>query len=487
MDIARRSFLKSLGLASAGGALAGCSTVMKEPVEAAKSEHVLAAEAHDKLPRLKYPVQDLRAKLNRREPITAVVVGCGARGHTYAYYAKQYPDLFKIVGLCDLNPIRTKRLGDRQGVPEEDRFTGDYRDYVGLKKRLADIMIIGLPDDLHYDPAMKALDLGYDLLLEKPMCQTEEECRALLAKVEEKKALVGIGHVLRYAPYFRAVKGAIDDGLIGEVKSIQHMEPIQFAHMAHSYVRGNWHDSKKTTPIILAKSCHDLDIIKWWVGKHCEEVSAEGDLSFFKAENAPAGAPCRCTDGCPHEGECPYSAIEIYKRRHWHLHVFDLQTPRAEAEKFDEEIMEKLRTTDYGKCVFYCDNDQPDHYIANLRFEGGVTAAFSMEAFTPWGGRRTRVMGTKGFIEGDGSEFTLYNFRTKEKFIWDGKVSEVDTYKASGHGGGDLALVRDLLEAVDTRDPAKLSSSVAASVESHIMGFACEKSRLTGEKVKVVM
>ncbi len=252
--------------------------------------------------------------------------------------------------------------------------------------------------------------------------------------------------------------------------------------MAHSYVRGHWHSATGTTPIILAKSCHDLDIIKWFLGKRCESVSADGSLIHFRRENAPAGAPARCTDGCPHEATCPYSAIDIYVRRRRHMHVFDL--PRGYT---NEDVLEKLRTTDYGRCVYRCDNDQCDHYIANLRFEGGVTAAFSMEAFTPWGGRRTRVMGTRGFIEGNGTQFTVYDFRSGRQRNWAKKVSEIAEYKDAGHGGGDLALVRDFLRAVDAHDEAMLSSSLAASVESHVMGFACERSRLSGGKEPVAV
>jgi predicted dehydrogenase len=250
--------------------------------------------------------------------------------------------------------------------------------------------------------------------------------------------------------------------------------------MAHSYVRGKWRDSKQTTPIILAKSCHDLDIIRWIVDKPCIQIAAEGTLMHFKAENAPQGAPARCTDGCPHEATCPYSAIDIYVRRKRHLGVFDLPDKRDEAA-----IMEKIRTTMFGRCVYKCDNDQPDHYVTTMLFEGGVTASFTMDAFTPWGGRRTRIMGTLGYIEGDGKKFTLYTFRDNKKRVWHKNVAEMAEYKHAGHGGGDHALARDFVEAVASQDPAKLSSTIDASIESHIIGFKAEKSRKSMKKVKI--
>lgn len=464
----RRDFFKGMSVIAGGAAL----NMVAVPGRAFAADAPAPADENE----LDYPIEGLGCTPSRT--ITVAVMGAGSRGGTYARYAERYPEAMKVVAVCDINPERRKATGDKYGVAENRRY-GDWHEMIAAG-RVADAMVIALPDNLHYEPAMAAMAQGYDLLLEKPMAQTELECRNLLKRQRETGVIVGVCHVLRYAPYFRALKSAIDDGLVGDVVSVQHMEPIQYAHMAHSYVRGNWHSSKETTPIILAKSCHDLDIIKWFLGKRCEAVSAEGSLIHFRRENAPKGACARCTDGCPHEAVCPYSAIDIYARRRKHMYVFDL--PKGYTR---EDVLEKLRTTDYGRCVYFCDNDQCDHYVANLRFEGGVTAAFSMEAFTPWGGRRTRVMGTRGFIEGDGTKFNLYDFRKDNRRTWAKKVFEIAEYKGSGHGGGDLALVRDFIRAVDAHDEKLLSSSLAASVESHVMGFACEKSRLSGHKETV--
>lgn len=275
---------------------------------------------------------------------------------------------------------------------------------------------------------------------------------------------------------------ALQSGMIGKVISIQHMEPIECRHMAHSYVRGNWRDSNQTTPIILAKSCHDLDILRWFVGKPCKSIVADGSLTWFKAENAPEGAPLRCTDGCPHESTCPFSAIDVYVRRKQHLGVFDLKNSRDE-----KEIMSKISDPSnlWGRCVYHCDNNQPDHFVSEMVFEDGTTASFSMEAFTPFGGRRTRIMGTTGFIEGNGSEFTIYEFRSNKKILWNKKLSDIPEYKGSGHGGGDMALVCDFVEAVSWQAPEKLTSTIDASIESHVMGFRAEKSRLSHKKIDV--
>ena len=325
-------------------------------------------------------------------------------------------------------------------------------------------------------PCMAALKLGYDVLLEKPISPSETECRDILALAKKNDRIVAVCHVLRYAPYFIKLKEIMQNGSIGEIISIQHLEPVHHVHMSHSYVRGNWHNSKETTPIILAKSCHDLDILKWMLDRHCKNISAFGDLKWFRKENAPEGSTDRCVDGCKIETECPYSAKRVYyEKRSW-LHHFDLPEDKS---KHGEAIMEYLKTSNYGKCVYKMDNDQPDHYITNLLFENNITASFSMEAFTSYEGRRTRVMGSMGDITGDMNSFTHTDFRTGKVTEW---KQDSDT-----HGGGDWRLVADWIQAVSQHNPSLLTSTIDASIESHVMGFAAEKSRKENKVVVVKM
>ena len=464
----RLEFLKRLGVLTVGASLMGSGV----SAMAAEAEEIPEIAADKKI---KTKMPDMDAGLAK--PVTVMIIGAGSRGRTYARYAEKFPQSMKVVGVADLNPNRRKAMAKKHNIPAENQF-GHFNDALS-KAKLADAVVIATPDNLHYEPCMKALELGYDVLLEKPVAPTEKECRAILKQAHKYNRIVAVCHVLRYAPYFVALKEVLASGAIGDIVSVQHMEPIQYAHMAHSYVRGNWPLADKTTPIILAKSCHDLDIMRWLIDKPCESIAAEGSLYLFRPENAPKGATERCTDGCPHEAECPYSAIDIYERRKRHLGVFDL--PRKDPAL----IREKLKTTNYGRCVFRCNNDQCDHYVAILKFKDGVTASFTMDAFTPWGGRRTRIMGTKGFIEGDMTTFTFYDFRTGHKSVWDQKVSEVAEYKGSGHGGGDHLLVRDFVRAVSAQDEKLLSSTIDVSIESHVMGFMAEKSRKSNKKMKI--
>jgi predicted dehydrogenase len=450
-QLSRRDWLKIMGAAAGTTALPFSSWAVNE-----KGERILL------------PDNPLHQRLAK--PVTAITLGAGSRGNVYGNFAVQYPDQLDIIGVAEPIPIRNERYTKKHNIPEANRFK-TWED-VFKRPKFADAVIISTPDRLHYGPCMQALKMGYDVLLEKPISPSEKECRDILALAKKNDRIVAVCHVLRYAPYFIKLKELMHNGSIGEVISIQHLEPIMHVHMSHSYVRGNWHNSNETTPIILAKSCHDLDILKWMLEKQCKSISAFGDLKWFKKENTPDGSTERCTDGCKIEAECPYSALRIYYRKRTWLHHFDLP---EEKEKQGDAIMNYLKTTNYGKCVYRMDNDQPDHYTTNILFENGITAAFSMEAFTAQEGRRTRVMGSMGEIVGDMTAFTHTDFRTGKVTEW---KQESDT-----HGGGDWRLAADWVQAVSQHNPALLTSTIDASIESHVMGFAAEKSR----KEKVIV
>ena len=398
-------------------------------------------------------------------PVEVVIVGAGHRGSIYADFAARYPKEMRVVGVAEPNPARRERLARRHGIAAA-RCWDDWRG-VFAAERCADAVIIATPDALHTAPCVAALDRGWHVLLEKPIAPTEAECRAILDHARASGRLVGVCHVLRYTAYFREIKELLDQGLIGQLVSLQHLEPIEHVHMSHSYVRGHWRNSATSTPIILAKSCHDTDIIRWLAGARANNVHCFGNLKWFHNGNAPAGSTERCTDGCAVEHECPYSALKIYRRDHKRLYVFDLPEDRG---RWDELILQALKTTDYGRCVYRMDNDQPDHLTVNILFDNGVTAAFSMEAFVSYEGRRTRIMGSLGDIAGDMESFTLTTFRNGRRTSW--------SMKTDAHGGGDHPMVRDWVQAVAHEDPRLLSASIDESVESHLMAFAAERSRL---------
>lgn len=451
----RRELIKTLSL-SLGAGLALPDTVFSETELTKENE------------------QFFQSDLQLDKPITAITLGAGARGNVYGNYAVSYPKNLDIVGVAEPIKIRNERYTKKHNIPETNRF--DTWERVFERPKFADAIIITTPDNLHYAPCMKALQMGYDILLEKPISPSEKECRDILKLAKKTGRIVAVCHVLRYAPYFIKLREIIQSGILGKVVSIQHFEPIEHIHMSHSYVRGNWHNSKQTTPIILAKSCHDLDILRWMLGKPSKSIQAFGDLSWFKKENAPEGSTARCTDGCKVENSCPYSALNIYHRKRSWTYVFDLPEKKEEHGDF---ILNQLKTTNYGRCVYRMENDQPDHYTTNILFEDNITASFSMEAFTSYSGRRTRVMGTLGDVVGDMTSMTHTDFLTGKKTEW--------KQESDGHGGGDWRLVNDWLTAISKKDVSLLTSTIDQSIESHIMGFMAEKSRKTNKVMSVKM
>lgn len=414
--------------------------------------------------------------------LKVILIGAGNRGCNYVRLAKENcPEKLDVVAIADPDLTRAREIIEAYGVPE-DKIFDDWRKILSLPK-LADAAIIATQDNGHFEPAVAALKAGYDLLLEKPVAPTAEECLAISDLANSLGRQVLVCHVLRYTPFFKTLKHIIDSGRIGKVINIVHTECVGNIHQAHSYVRGNWRDSKESSPMILAKSCHDLDIVQWLIGKKATRVQSFGSLTYFRHENAPEGAPDYCIQGCPHESECVYSAVKIYKERQFPVWV------RYVAKKdnaTDEEIEKIISETNYGKCIFKCGNDVVDHQVVNLEYEGGETVSFTMSAFNK-GGRRLNIMGTKGELVANMSEkkIELFSFETREWESVDVTNYVADETIVGGHGGGDLGIVKAFCEYLTGEYEGNAVSDISVSVENHLAAFAAESSRLEGSVVNM--
>lgn len=408
-------------------------------------------------------------------PLKMLVVGAGDRGRTYAGFAKAYPDQLQIVGVAEPNPANRDFFAKEHALPPEAQWP-DWRDALAARPA-ADAVAICTPDAVHLDPALAFLDAGYHLLLEKPMARSWDECRRLDEKVRQTRRLVLVGHVLRYTNYFSKLKQLIAGGEIGDVVSIQHLEPVAYMHAAHSFCRGNWGNTKRSTPMILQKCCHDFDQFVWWLGKRCLRVSSFGGLRHFRPENRPAGAADRCLD-CPTavERDCPFSARKIYLERDTYRYPF--------VDRTDAGMAAMLRDSPYGRCVYACDNDAVDHQIVNLLFEGGVTVSHLMESYTYTGGRQTKVFGTRGEIIGDGRKLQIHHFSNRTTSVWDSVLEAGPS--GSGHGGGDFGIVRELIRQIREGSTADHLAAFEMSLESHKIAFAAEASRLALGEVQIL-
>jgi len=411
------------------------------------------------------------------KPLSAIIIGAGDRGTIYAQIMSQKPDKYKVVGVADPQKARRDKIQDLWNLPDEACYTS--WEEILQQPRLADIAVIATMDQEHYAPAMKAISLGYHLLLEKPAAPTVQECADIVHAAQDNGVNVLVCHVLRYTPFYNRVKQLLMSDAIGKIISIVAVEAVGNVHQSHSFVRGNWHCEKGSTPMLLQKSCHDMDILQWLIGKPCKKIQSFGSLTYFCEENAPEGAPKRCADGtCPIMDTCPYNCIKLYyddKENHW-LRCAATNGIAATPIPTDEEVMHALNTTDYGLCVFHANNDVVDHQVVNMEFAGGVTASFSMNAFNE-GGRYIRIFGTKGelYANMSDSEITLYTFANRQRHsvsVNDGKEIE-----STGHYGGDRGIISELYDYMNGCYTGYQAADISTSVKNHLLCFAAERSR----------
>lgn len=386
----------------------------------------------------------------------------------------------KITAVADPRASQRQIAMDVYQVPREKCYYSGEE--LLAQPKLADVLIISTQDQDHYRYAIPALEKGYHLLLEKPISPNLKECLEIRETAKRMGRIVMVCHVLRYAPFYETVSKLIREGLIGRLQHIDATENIGFAHFCHSYVRGNWRRVEESSPIIMAKSCHDMDILRWLVGQPCKRVSSFGGLDWFREENAPEGSAMRCLE-CALKDECPASAVRIYLtdsgsgilagNKGWPCNVITGGVPT------EETVREALTHGPYGRCVFRSDNTAADHQTVTMEFEGGVTANFYLSAFSNKSHRTICVQGTEGEIWGDSKENRVYLQRFGQTVqVFDPAVDETNF---AGHGGGDAGMVRELCRMIREKDSNALTG-IEASVESHVMALAAEESRVCGGK-----
>lgn len=409
-----------------------------------------------------------------------IVIGAGNRGETYSNHMLKMPEKFEIVAVAE--PIESRRnyIKECANIPDDRCFT-DFKSLLELGK-IADIAIVATMDRQHFEPTMKAIELGYDLLLEKPIAPTADECLKITKAAKDKGVKVLICTVLRYTDLFNTIKDIIDSGKIGKVMSINHEECVGNIHQTHSFVRGNWGNSKRSSNMLLQKSCHDLDILQWLIGKKCKKIQSFGTLSYFTEKNAPEGAPDYCIQGCPKADSCTYNAVKLYyedKKNNWFR-----TTSTHEHSPTDEDVMNAISNTQYGKCVYKCDNDVVDHQTVNMIFEDDITVTFTMNAFN-LGGRFIHIMGTKGEIRASLDN----NEPIKVSYFSTQKTEEIPAHGkdgiTGGHGGGDAGIINALYDSLNDIYTGNSIPDIQESCYNHLLVFAAEHSRKNGTVVDI--
>ena len=455
------------------------------------------------------------------EPLRLLLFGAGNRGAiAYGGYALRHPSEVRFVAVADPNPARRIEFAQAHQIPPERQF--DTWQSALAAGRLADAVVNATQDEMHHDSAIAALNAGYDMLLEKPIAPTLNETLDIIRTAEDNQRTLLICHVLRFTDFFQKVHEILQSGRLGQIVHLSQNENVSYFHMAHSYVRGNWRNSSIAAPMILAKCCHDLDLLYWWMGEKVKTLSSSGNLRHYRPENAPQGAPERCTDGCPVEETCPFFAPKIYldnipikiavsKADYFLPRILgkmSLKSPgltRAlgkvipqirllseysgwprntitEHPEDDAAVLEALRTGPYGRCVYHCDNDVVDHHVVEMTFEDGITATLTMHGHSHEEGRTLRVDGSRATLLG---KFTYSQAWLEVHEHVSGKVtrfrflSEVD--QTSGHGGGDDGLMRHFVQVMNGDAPPL--TSARDSLESHLMAFAAEEARLEDKTI----
>ncbi|MFO7167598.1 MAG: Gfo/Idh/MocA family oxidoreductase [Chloroflexota bacterium] len=408
------------------------------------------------------------------EPITAVMCGAGGRGY-YAYgpYALQHPDELRFVAVAEPDDVRRERFAADHGIPPERRYrTWEEMFAAG---RLADACFNMTQDGDHLASTLGALEAGYDVLLEKPMANRLADTVALVQAAERHGRLLQICHVLRYTPFFATLNSILASGRLGDIITVEHRENVAYWHMAHSFVRGNWRNVASSSPMLLAKCCHDLDILVWNASSPVERLSSVGSLMHYRPEHAPPGATARCTDPCPVGPDCPFDARRLYLNMdisHWPVTAIthDLSY---------EGRLRALESGPYGRCVYRCDNDVVDHQVVTMQLASGASVVLVMHGHSHEEHRSMRYDGTRatlrGRFGGGTGSIEIHDHLT-------GRVEEVAIPPAtSGHGGGDFGVVRSFVRALRGVEPPL--TSARESLESHLLAFAAEEARLQGSVV----
>lgn len=409
--------------------------------------------------------------------VSVIIVGGGGRGTIYAQLLREIGERAEVVAVAEPRDFFRNRIAQMHGVPAENTVA-DWRE-LAARPKFADAVIIATQDRMHLEPTLGFSEKKYHILLEKPLAPDLSGSRELVAAVARNGIIFSVCHVLRYTEFTRKLKSLIAAGTIGKILSVQHLEPVGHWRFAHSFVRGNWRKEADSSSVLLSKSTHDLDWIRYIVGAAPKRVSSFGSLMFFKKENQPEGAADRCTE-CAMEKECPYSAPRFYLGR---IRSGDTgaYVESVTGTPTEESVLANLRTGPYGRCVFACDNDVADHQVVNVEFENGSTAAFTLAGCSKYGDRRVTIFGSLGEIYGDGERLSVFSYLS-------GTTQEIDIPApavADRHGGGDFNLLNEFIEAVRTGDTQGIVSGAEISLETHELAFAAEMSRKESRVVEM--
>jgi len=410
-------------------------------------------------------------------PLRLALIGAGQRGaDVYGAYALHHPDEIRFVAVAEPVSERRERCAEQHDLPAENVFRS-WQDLLA-RPQLADAVIVATQDQNHVEPTLAALHAGYNVLLEKPMATTLDGCISLVHAAEAAGVVLQICHVLRYTPFFSTIYDIVQSGRLGDIVTVEHRENVSYWHMAHSYVRGNWRNKALSSPMILAKCCHDLDLLYWILGQNVTRLSSVGSLRHYRADQAPhPDVPLRCTDGCPVADHCPFYAPSIYlEHRPWGNREMSWpMSTLANGDLSHAAILQALQEGPYGRCVYHCDNDVVDNQIVTMETEAHTSIALFMHGHSHEESRTMRYDGTRATLSG------LFTNTRSEIRVHDHLTNQVEIVQPleieGGHGGGDTGLIAAFIQTLRGNNGHPALTSARASLESHLLAFAAEQAR----------
>ncbi|HKL94341.1 MAG TPA: Gfo/Idh/MocA family oxidoreductase [Clostridia bacterium] len=406
---------------------------------------------------------------------TISVIGLGNRGTEYMLITKLFCKNVKIVALCDISQQALDDIAPRYKIPKENCFLS--ADDFFAKGRISDAVFICTQDKTHYEIGKRAIELGYQILMEKPVSDNLAECIELRDLAKTHNVNVVVCHVLRYSNYYQKIKNTIRSGDIGKIVNINHTENVGYFHFAHSYVRGNWKSAISSTPSLMAKCCHDLDLIQWFMESECTSISSYGGLSIFKKDNAPEGAAERCLD-CK-VSNCPYNAVNLYLTDpFWKAKFIKYlrRTLTGKSKSTKEDVKNALEIGDYGRCVYFSQNDVSDHQVVAMQFANGATATHTLNAFSNTMMRESHIVGTKGELIAYDKKLKMNIFGGRRRTLNRGSI-------ITGHIEGDFRTVIAFCKLLNGKLSETLMRDVtfiSDTISSHQIVMAAEKSRCNG-------
>lgn len=420
------------------------------------------------------------------QPLTTIIVGAGHRGVGYGTYAQTHPEELTVIGVADPDPIRRERTRELFGFAGSMCF--ESAEQLAARGKLADTVINGTMDADHVPTTLPLLEAGYDVLLEKPICPTQEELLQLLQTARRTGRTVCIGHVLRHAPFYAEVRRRVAAGEIGDLVTVNTTERVSYHHMALGFVRGKWNQKASSNPMLMSKCCHDLDLIAWVKsGIRPVRVGSLGGRMHFRPERAPANSGTRCLVDCPIERECDYSARKHYLEQNlWGTYVWHCLEYLGEPT-MEDKIRSLSTDNPHGRCVWKCDNDVVDHQSVIVEFADGCVGNHTLTTGTAKPCRTLHLVGTKGEIEGSVEDGTFVVRFPDARAGCEFTETPVDlNVSMDMHGGGDLRLVGDFLQVVRGEQPSLSTTQLEDSVYGHLIGFAADVAMEERRIVEVV-